>query len=89
MADTNKTINQTNSNEKLRSEANQADSQTVRHEQAKSEVSGGTERAEKSAIGGGGSGTDAKTGEPGRARNELDQNKDQFDKSRSEPAGQR
>lgn len=51
---------------------------------------------EKSAIGGGDSRSE--TGEPGRARNELDQDKTQtgqksgeksaFDKNRSEPTGQ-
>ena len=81
-------MNQDKTNEQLRSQANQSgDNQTMRHEQAKGQFSG--QSGEKSAIGGGGSGTDAKTGEPGRARNELDQNKDQFDKSRSEPTGSR
>ena len=88
MADTKQPMNQTDHNNKLRGESSQNENQTLRHEQAKGEVSGGSERGEKSAIGGG-SDTSAKTGEPGRARNELDENKDQFDKSKSEPTGQR
>ena len=89
MADTQTPTSQSGSNEKLRSEANQAGSnQTLRQEQAKGEVSGGSERGEKGAIGGADT---SRTGEPGRARNELgsDQDKSQFDKSRSEPTGQR
>lgn len=55
--------------------------QTMQHEKAKAEVSGQSpdekarldkERQEKSAIGGG---QQPQTGEPGRARNELDQDK--------------
>ena len=85
-------------NERLRSESNQADNQTMRHEQAKGAVSG--DHAEKSAIGGGQS--SSQTGEPGRARNELgqdrsdsdksrseaDKSRSEFDKNRSEPTGQ-
>ena len=87
---------QDGSNEQLRSEANKSDSnQTMRHEQAKGQVSGqaGEQRQEKSAIGGGQ--PSGQTGEPGRARNELDESKGQagqkseFDKSRSEPAGEK
>ena len=96
-------MNQNESNEQLRSQANQSDSnQTMRHEQAKGQVSG--QRDEKSAIGGGQQ--SSQTGEPGRARNELDQErgqqggqdtdhseptgeKSEFDKSRSETAGSR
>ena len=74
--------------------------QTMRSEQAKAEVRGSgsdrqrehggmdKSRGEKSASGGGEH--RSQTGEPGRARNELDQDKSRdFDKSRSEPAGQR
>lgn len=82
--------------------SNSNPNQTMRSEQAKAEVSGGDRQRkqgtdknanEKSAIGGGGE--RSQTGEQGRARNELDQNKGQsrqnseFDKSRSETAGQR
>ena len=80
-------MNQDKTNEQLRSQANQSDSnQTMRHEQAKGQVSG--QRDEKSAIGGGSD--RGQTGEPGRARNELDESKGQagqkseFDKNRSE-----
>ena len=65
--------------------------QTMQHEKAKAEVSGqhrqdeqsktDKERQEKGAIGGQPS---TQTGEPGRARNELDQNKKQ-----NEPTSQR
>ena len=44
-------------------------------------------RQEKSAIGGGD--TRSQTGEPGRARNELEKGQPDTDKSRSETAGQR
>ena len=87
-------------NQKLRSEANQTDNQPMRHEQAKGAVSGEQgQRGEKSAIGGGSGGSQqpsgqtgnqpggSQTGEPGRARSELDQSqerKGEFDKSRSE-----
>jgi hypothetical protein len=71
-------------NERLRSESNQADNQTMRHEQAKGAVSG--DRAEKSAIGGGQSDgqSGSQTGEPGRARDELGQDRNDSDKSRNE-----
>ena len=88
------------SNERLRSEANKGDTpnQTMQHEQAKSSVGGdrrddksgfGKDRQEKSAIGGGDSGS--QTGEPGRARSELDQDKNrgERDKKPSETTGQR
>ena len=75
-------------NERLRSELNQAgDNQTLRAEQAKAEVGRkhedekakpDMERQGKSAIGGGQS--SSQTGEPGRARDELGQD-------RKEPAG--
>ena len=89
MADNN--MNQNKTNEQPR---NQADSnQTMRHEQAKGQVSGQRDRDEKSAIGGGSD--RSQTGEPGRARNELEggnnptgQNRE-FDKNRSETAGSR
>lgn len=94
MADTK--MNQNQSNEQLRSEANKAEgSQAMRHEQAKGQVSG--ERDEKSAIGGGDH--RSQTGEPGRARDELNQGRDrqpgqdqsrsEFGKNRSETAGSR
>lgn len=69
MADNKTNQSQDKSNEQLRSQANQTDSnQTMRHEQAKGEVSG--QRDEKGAIGGG---NPSQTGEPGRARNELEE----------------
>lgn len=81
MADTNTPdtrMNQDKSNEQMRSQGSEEGSnQTLRHEQAKNEVSG---RNEKSAIGGG---DRSQTGEPGRARNELDE------KNRNETAGSR
>ncbi len=95
MADPNNngTMNGQGANERLRSEANQAgDNQTLRAEQAKAEVGRreqpekartDEQRHEKSAIGGGQQPTGesrSQTGEPGRARDELSQN-------RSEPAG--
>jgi hypothetical protein len=95
MADPNNsgTMNEQGTNERLRSEANQAgDNQTLRAEQAKAEVSRqdqpekaqtDEQRGEKSAIGGGQQPTGqshSQTGEPGRARDELSQN-------RSEPVG--
>ena len=91
MADTK--MNQDKTNEQLRSQANQSgDNQTMRHEQAKGQFSG--QSGEKSAIGGGSD--RSQTGEPGRARNELDEKsrsetgqKSEFDKSRSEPTGSR
>ena len=90
MADTK--MNQDKTNEQLRSQANQSgDNQTMRHEKAKGQFSG--QSGEKSAIGGGSD--RSPTGEPGRARNELDENKGQagqageFDKNRSEPTGSR
>lgn len=90
-------MSQGSANERLRAEANRSsDNQTMKHEQAKGAVSG--ERQEKSAIGGGqtGSQSTSQTGEPGRARNELgqdrnesDKSRGEFDKNRSEPTGQR
>ena len=77
-------MNKDATNERLRSETNKAENQTMRHEQAKGAVSG--ESQEKSAIGGGPSGgqSSSQTGEPGRARNELDQNRGEADKNRGE-----
>ncbi len=93
MADPNMSNNSNNSNN-----ANQ----TMQREQAKAEVGGGSDRQreqggmdkdrEKSAIGGQDKSDDmskSDTGESGRARNELDQNRGEQDKSRSEPTGQR
>jgi len=78
--------------------------QTLRHEQAKASVGGErsdeqsgmskgspeTTGEEKSAIGGGETRDRSKTGEPGRARNELDPDGgSEFDSSRSETSGRR
>ena len=76
--------------------------QTAQSDQGRSEIGGGDRqreqggldksRSEGSAIGGG---DRSQTGEPGRARNELDQNKGQTGQnsesgmSRNETAGQR
>ena len=76
--------------------------QTIQSEQAKAEVGGGSSGGDRqreqgmdknrSPIGGG---ERSQTGEPGRARNELDESKGQAgqksesDKSRSETAGSR
>lgn len=90
MADTKTPTNEQNQREQGQSGGNQ----TMRHEQAEGQFSG--QRDEKSAIGGGESRSE--TGEPGRARNELDQDKTQtsqksgdkseFDKNRNAPTGQ-
>lgn len=71
----------------------QSDNQTMQHERAKGSVSG--DREEKGAIGGGKSSgqssgqSSSQTGEPGRARSELnqDKNRSEFDKKGSEPTG--
>ena len=70
--------------------------QTMQNEQAKAGIAGDrkteqggiTEGREKSAIGGGENRSEptSQTGETGRARNELDQDKNrEFDKNKSEP----
>ena len=68
---------QDGANHQARSEANRHDNETMQRERAKAEVSG--ERSgegrnqEKSAIGGSSSSqATSQTGEPGRARNEVD-----------------
>ena len=63
----------------------QGKSEEDRREQARIDKEGrDKEGREKSAIGGGEKDQASHTGEPGRSRSELNQNRE-FDKSRSEP----
>lgn len=85
MADTRTPETQTNQS---RPDQDKKLNQTMQHEQAKAEVSGNKQdqSREKSAIGGAETGT--QTGEPGRARNELDEKTNPSGQSKSETTGQ-
>ena len=104
MADTNMNKNQSNQGNQTmqREEAkasvagNRTPEQSKSDENRREQGEGREQAREKSAIGGGEdrnpSGHASQTGEPGRSRNELDQNREsgkggEFDKSRSEPTG--